>query len=62
MKCVAVGLPPGLTFQQPALYKSSELTMIHNNLGGFSFLPLAVGDETANNVLSVASEEQCHDA
>lgn len=61
MKCVPVGLPSGLTFQQPALYMSSELSRIHCNLEEFSFLLLATESEPVNNELSVASEEQCHD-
>ena len=59
MKCIPVGLPPRLTFQQPALYKSSELSRIHSTLEDFSFLLLAT--ELVNNELSVASEEQCQD-
>ena len=63
MKCVAVGLPPGVPFRQPSLYKSPELTRIHNHLEKKSFsIYLTDCDETPGNVISIASEEPSQDS
>ncbi len=59
MRCVAVGLPPGVSFQQPALYKLSELSLVHSNLESFSFLCVAEGED---NVASVDSGEPSCDS
>ena len=50
MKCVAVGLPTGVQFQQPAKYKSSEVRQIHNNLDRVGFLPIPLPESGLNEV------------
>ena len=51
MKAVAVGLPAGLSFKQPSLYKQPELRQIHQHLDKFQFLPLHDVSPAANEEL-----------
>lgn len=47
MKCVAVGLPTGVTFKQPEHYKMPELRIVHDSLDYIRFLPIPEPEEEA---------------
>lgn len=46
MKCVMVGLPTGVSFQQPAKYTAAELRQVHGSRDKIQFLPLSTQDTT----------------
>lgn len=46
MKCVMVGLPTDVAFQQPAKYTAAELRQIHSSLDKIQFLLLSTLDST----------------
>ena len=50
MKCAVEGMPSGIDFKQPALYKSNELRTIYNRLDTIQFVPrrLATEDDTTS--------------
>ncbi len=54
MKATPIGMPPGLEFKQPSLYKADELRLIHNSLDKFNFLALC--SESVESTLTIASE------
>ena len=53
MKCVMVGLPTGVSFQQPAKYTAAELRQIHGSWDKIQFLPLS----TQDSVNAIGCEE-----
>lgn len=52
MKAVAVGLPAGIVFKQPSLYKQPELRQIHQNLDKFDFIPFSSSPTSSSIVCS----------
>lgn len=38
MKCVVLGLPPGIIFQQPSKYNSKDLRCVYNFLDSIKFI------------------------
>ncbi len=38
IRVVPVGLPDGIEFKQPSLYKSNELRRVHDSLDKFKFI------------------------
>ena len=55
MLAVAVGLPQGIAFKQPSLYKHSELRRVYETLDKIQFIPL----DTTSASTSVVTEESC---
>ena len=60
MKAVAIGMPSGVDFKQPSLYKADQLRLVYNGLSTFHFLPLCTANTggPAEPHLDVASENE----
>ena len=55
MLAVAIGLPQGIAFKQPSLYKLPELRHVYETLDKIQFIPL----DTSSTGTSVVIEETC---
>ena len=59
LKAVAVGLPVGIHFKQPSLYKQPELRQVHQTLDKFTFLPLSLPDDVnSSEDMTICSEQE----
>ena len=54
MKAVIVGLPAGVSFKQPSLYKQSELRLIHQQLEKIQFVPISDPEPEASESVEIS--------